>query len=497
MHTVPLPGGKNVGWSFEDGRFLVVDIMDLSQNYGVSSTGKTVTVASTCGHRNILQTGASLNLNAYLQLGTTFDDSGLTSFRPWKTNNIELNRERMTVRLKIDLSVEGVLASSGKVKLLACTNGNHQLGHSKVYVGCQVMAKPDVMVDLSCLRSDGPPAKRPRKSNHGPAEDRPERPPIHESAFTPHFFPNDPKSLPALLATLNEARSTLVIAIFMLTENQLAHLVMRKHREGVNVRVICDNDMDEETKTSDIDELVAAGIEVRRDHTKLHMHHKFAVIDSCIVVNGSFNWTGGAIRSNRENIVVSRCRPLAQAFQRQFEQLWKAFAPGRRPFISLSAAGSFQNGRAALFFPDKDDANLRIFLDELRSAKNSLEVCVFTLTLRDAVRVMQDLHRKGVRVRVISDDRCAAFRSGATKKELVDAGIGFRVDASPSNMHHKFAVVDGRTVINGSFNWTRQAENGNNENLIIYRNVPLLARAFQAEFESLWKEFAVHSVARP
>jgi len=496
--AINIPGAKNLRWCFENGRILLIEIMNLSQSHGASSTGKTITVASSCGHKDILQSGAVLNLQAYLPVGTAFARYGLGAFRTWKTNNIELTLDGLALRLKIDLSVQGVLASSGKFKLLACTNGNHELGHSNIFLGCQVMAKPDAIIDLSCLRSCSPAAKRLRRSKADSEEDMPERVDVHVGgeavvaahAFTAHFFPTNPKSLAALMATLNQSRATLDIAIFMFTEDKLAKLVLKKHKAGVKVRIICDNDMDEDMKTSDIDELEAAGVEVRRDHSRLHMHHKFAVIDKFIVVNGSFNWTSGAIQQNQENIVVSRCKSIADAFQNQFDQMWRALGPGCRHDVMLSPAASFQDGCAVLFFPDKNDANLSLLLDELRSARKSLDVCVFTLTLPNTIRLMKDLHRKKVRVRVVSDNRCAAFRSGAVRKDLVDAGIGFRVDASPFHMHHKFAIVDGHTVINGSFNWTRRAENGNKENIIIHRNVPSLASAFQAEFEGLWRKFA-------
>lgn len=42
-------------------------------------------------------------------------------------------------------------------------------------------------------------------------------------------------------------------------------------------------------------------------------------------------------------------------------------------------------------------------------------------------------------------------------------------------MHHKFAIVDGRLLINGSFNWTRQAVLYNQENCVITDNSSLVS----------------------
>lgn len=44
-------------------------------------------------------------------------------------------------------------------------------------------------------------------------------------------------------------------------------------------------------------------------------------------------------------------------------------------------------------------------------------------------------------------------------------------------MHHKFAVIDGRLLVNGSFNWTRQAVLYNQENCVVTDNAQLVRRA--------------------
>ena len=55
-------------------------------------------------------------------------------------------------------------------------------------------------------------------------------------------------------------------------------------------------------------------------------------------------------------------------------------------------------------------------------------------------------------------------------------------------MHHKFAILDKKILISGSFNWTMTAANGNHENLIVTNDADLL-EAFSGEFEKLWKVF--------
>ena len=58
-------------------------------------------------------------------------------------------------------------------------------------------------------------------------------------------------------------------------------------------------------------------------------------------------------------------------------------------------------------------------------------------------------------------------------------------DNSPHHMHNKFALIDRRVLLNGSFNWTRSAVLNNRENVVISTS-PALIGAFQAEFDKLW-----------
>ena len=58
------------------------------------------------------------------------------------------------------------------------------------------------------------------------------------------------------------------------------------------------------------------------------MHHKFAILDSSRLVNGSFNWTGRAVFSNSENLVISADLALVAAFQGEFDRLWCRGAGG-------------------------------------------------------------------------------------------------------------------------------------------------------------------------
>jgi phosphatidylserine/phosphatidylglycerophosphate/cardiolipin synthase-like enzyme len=55
------------------------------------------------------------------------------------------------------------------------------------------------------------------------------------------------------------------------------------------------------------------------------MHNKFAVIDNSVVIMGSFNWTGQAVKYNQENIFFYEDKNIASQYTEEFEKLWNSF----------------------------------------------------------------------------------------------------------------------------------------------------------------------------
>jgi phosphatidylserine/phosphatidylglycerophosphate/cardiolipin synthase-like enzyme len=79
-------------------------------------------------------------------------------------------------------------------------------------------------------------------------------------------------------------------------------------------------------------------------------------------------------------------------------------------------------------------------------------------------------------VQVILDKSQRSERySGATF--LANAGIRTLIDEQPSIAHSKVIIIDGVSVITGSFNFTRSAQQYNAENLIVIRD-GVLARHY-------------------
>ncbi|NUO48474.1 MAG: endonuclease [Polyangiaceae bacterium] len=125
---------------------------------------------------------------------------------------------------------------------------------------------------------------------------------------------------------------------------------------------------------------------------------------------------------------------------------------------------------------------------QLSRARASVDVCVFTITDDRIAEAVIAAHRRGVRVRVVTDND-KAFDEGSDIRRLEAAGIEVREDRTEFHMHHKFAIFDQRVLLTGSYNWTRGAARFNEENVIITDDARLVG-PFGREFAALWGRLA-------
>lgn len=153
--------------------------------------------------------------------------------------------------------------------------------------------------------------------------------------------------------------------------------------------------------------------------------------------------------------------------------------------IRLADAAREAPASRACFSPGEDCLDL--IRDEFDRARRSADVCVFTITddrIRSAILAAR---RRGVRLRVISDND-KSHDEGSDVHALRDAGIETRVDDTDAHMHHKFAIFDDARLLTGSYNWTRSAANYNQENVVVTADASLV-ESFGREFERLWASF--------
>jgi phosphatidylserine/phosphatidylglycerophosphate/cardiolipin synthase-like enzyme len=147
-----------------------------------------------------------------------------------------------------------------------------------------------------------------------------------------------------------------------------------------------------------------------------------------------------------------------------------------------------------MFFPSiESEAKVVHYLN---SATTTLDICVFSITYNVLGDAIIEAHKRGVKVRVISDDE-QAKNPGADIERLQAAGVPLKIDLDPkAHMHNKFVLIDKQVLLTGSFNWTKQAALKNNENFMA-TNDEYLIEKYGEEYERLWEKFIVPGTAVP
>ena len=157
-------------------------------------------------------------------------------------------------------------------------------------------------------------------------------------------------------------------------------------------------------------------------------------------------------------------------------------------FLILSAGLAF--GSEAYFSPGggiQDQIIRRVHL-----AGSTIDIAMYSFTSEALAEALVDAHERGVKIRVIRD----ASQSHNKHDEnafLRAHGIDVRVMKGKNReiFHDKFAIFDGKLLETGSFNWTANGEKYNHENIIFFTDAELI-KAFQQEFEKLWKASFSH-----
>ena len=87
-------------------------------------------------------------------------------------------------------------------------------------------------------------------------------------------------------------------------------------------------------------------------------------------------------------------------------------------------------------------------------AKKTIDLAIFSFTNDDLAGEILAAHKRGVKVRIITDDE-AMKGKGADAQRMSDGGIPVRCDSEVAyHMHNKFMIVDSLFLVTGSFNWT-------------------------------------------
>ena len=154
--------------------------------------------------------------------------------------------------------------------------------------------------------------------------------------------------------------------------------------------------------------------------------------------------------------------------------------------LALFLTFSIHAAEIEVYFSPKGGCTEAV-VENLNKATNSVLVQAYSFTSAPIAKALVDAHKRGVTVNVILDksNRAEKYSSADFVQR---AGISTWIDAKHTIAHNKIMVIDGGTVLTGSFNFTKGAEENNAENLLVIQN-----QALAAKYAANWQAHLNHS----
>ena len=138
------------------------------------------------------------------------------------------------------------------------------------------------------------------------------------------------------------------------------------------------------------------------------------------------------------------------------------------------------------FFPNP--SNEQRVVNMFRTCKKTLDLAIFTFTRDSIAQAILEAQQRGVKIRCIGDDGNSKVK-GSDVRLLASVGIPCKTDNNLRfHMHNKMAIIDNSVVITGSFNWTSQAVNKNQDNILFIEDKDI-ASQYTDYYNKIWDSF--------
>jgi len=288
----------------------------------------------------------------------------------------------------------------------------------------------------------------------------------------------------ALVAAIDRARLTLEVAAYDLNLWSIRDALLRAWKRGVEVRLVVESD---NLGGEEIQTLVAAGIPVVDDRREGLMHDKFIIIDRAEVWTGSANFTVSGFYRDNNNLLRLRAPKVVSDYLTEFEEMFTAHRFGPDSLVNTPYPAFFVNGTPVeVYFAPEDDIAARL-MNLIQNTHETIYFLAYSFTSDVLGEAIRERAAAGVTVAGVLDADQATTNEGTEYEAFVQAGLDVRLDGNKGLMHHKVLILDGCTVVTGSYNFSRSAEEQNDENLLIIRHCAL-AEEYTREFWRIYDQ---------
>lgn len=266
----------------------------------------------------------------------------------------------------------------------------------------------------------------------------------------------------AYIQIIKEAKKSVYISIYSLTDPAIIKALKQKSEEGIPVTVVYDA-----KASSGVDSKLGTAVKGIARNGKGLMHLKILVVDGTRSLIGSANFTPTSLRSHANLVLGFYSEDLAKLLETKIMSLC---AEGKVGAISRRDYQINDQNVEVWFLPDNPNAIARL-KQLIQTANKSIKVGMFTWTRYDLAHEMIDAKNRGINVQIIMDRSSGQGVSAVIADLLYMNGVNVRFSQGSALLHHKFMIIDEDTLVNGSANWTKAAFTQNDDCFIVLSRI--------------------------
>ena len=225
------------------------------------------------------------------------------------------------------------------------------------------------------------------------------------------------------------------------------------------------------------------------------------------------------VGGNANNLLKIDSSELAALFAQEFNLMWGDGPGGKKDSLFGTkkphrAPQQVQLGEVSIevqFSPSSpslpwEQTTNGLIGKTLSQANDSIAMALFVFSDQPLVNLLDIQRQKGAKIQALIEPSFM-FRPYSEGLDMLGVSLGDTCKPDPNNrpwqnpittvgvprlppgdlLHHKFGIVDGQTVITGSHNWTKAANQGNDETLLVIHS-PVVAAHYQREFDRLYAD---------
>lgn len=307
----------------------------------------------------------------------------------------------------------------------------------------------------------------------------------NEPVYGPRIYQE--KTVNKIVDLINGARQSIDAAFYGFNHQGVIAAFEQARSRGIKIRFAGDVD---EKESPGYRAFLGNGIRVALGNKAGIMHHKFMIVDGRFLFSGTGNITDNGLLRNNNNFFIIESAQMVKNFQSEFEELFHGRfgriknkpTPNRTFTVNGIPIENY-------FSPQEGGAAMARIIQLIQNARHSIHFMIYAFTHDDLARALIEATRRGVVVKGIIDKTSIkgisseATRLYSASKEPFGPFIYMDGNEnvlkkgdfeSGGKLHVKTMLIDNGAgdakAITGSFNWSFNSVENNDENLVIFHS---------------------------